>query len=190
MDNIDWLSTALDITFLCLPRFRTLRCSVGSISSLWFHFRFTEKNTEKEKYVKRNYHTFEKNPRKIIPKLYDTLPTLCTVNGLINARGVYSHYSNNLNKTNMLSAKISREFKNSGTSTPSIDTFRPSRDPYRSFRSQLNIDVKTSRLRVIVWQSLFYPYFEISIEQDKIRCQSLVNQARNWKNWMIMLLVC
>ena len=42
----------------------------------------------------------------------------------------------------MLSAKISREFKNSGTSTPSIDTFRPSRDPYRSFRSQLNIDGK------------------------------------------------
>ena len=148
MDNIDWLFTALDMTFLCLPRFRTLRCSVRSISSLWFHFRFTEKNTEKEKYVKRNYHTFEKNlgnqknPKKIIPKLYDTLPTLCTVNGLINARGVYSHYSNNLNKTNMLSAKISREFKNSGTSTPSIDTFRPSRDPYRSFRSQINIDVK------------------------------------------------
>ena len=148
MDNIDWLFTALDMTFLCLPRFRTLRCSVRSISSLWFHFRFTEKNTEKEKYIKRNYHTFEKNlgdqknPKKIIPKLNDTLPTLCPVNGLINARGVYSHSSNNLNKTNMLSAKISREFKNSGTSTPSIDTFRPSRDPYRSFRSQLNIDVK------------------------------------------------
>ena len=49
---------------------------------------------------------------------------------------------------------------------------------------------KSSRFRVIVWQSLFYPYFEINIEQDKIRCQSLVNQARNWKNWMIMLLFC
>ena len=51
---------ALDMTFLCLPRFWTLRCSVRSISSLWFHFRSTEKNTEKGKKVKGNYQTFEK----------------------------------------------------------------------------------------------------------------------------------
>ena len=36
----------------------------------------------------------------------------------------------------MLLAKISREFKNRGISTPSIDTSRSSRDPYRSFKSQ------------------------------------------------------
>ena len=48
-----------------------------------------------------------------------------------------SHNCNKLNKTNMLSTKISRKFKNSVISTPSlIDTSRPSRDPYRSFKSQ------------------------------------------------------
>ena len=36
----------------------------------------------------------------------------------------------------MLSAKISRKLKNSGISTPSIDTPRPSREPYRSLKSQ------------------------------------------------------
>ena len=52
-----------------------------------------------------------------------------------NFRG-QSHNCNKLNKTNMLSTKISRKFKNSVISTPSIDTSRPSRDPYRSFKSQ------------------------------------------------------
>ena len=184
------------MTFLCLPRFRTLRCSVRSISSLWFHFRFTEKNTEKGKYVKRNYHTFEKNlgdqknPKKIIPKLYDTLPTLCTVNG---------------QKTPGASILITRT-----TSTKLIcfrqkfqESLKTAEHPlHQSIRlGLLGIHIalsdhnlismsKSSRLRVIVWQSLFYPYFEINIEQDKIRRQSLVNQARNWKNWMIMLLFC
>ena len=46
------------------------------------------------------------------------------------------YYCNNLNKTNMLSAKISGEFKDSGISSSSIDTSRPSRDPYRSLKSQ------------------------------------------------------
>ena len=40
----------------------------------------------------------------------------------LKERGVYSHNCNKLNKTNMLSAKILREFQNSGISTPSIDT--------------------------------------------------------------------
>jgi len=61
----------------------------------------------------------------------------------------------------MLSVKISREFENSGKFTPSIDTSRPCRDPYRPFRSQ-------SSLRVIVLPSLVYPYFENDIEQDEI----------------------
>ena len=38
----------------------------------------------------------------------------------LKERGVYSHNCNKLNKTNMLSAKISKEFKNSGISAPSI----------------------------------------------------------------------
>jgi len=81
----------------------------------------------------------------------------CNVNDLINARGVYliigvqagafnrrlketdvyCYNCNKLTKTkNVLSAKILRKFKNSGISTPSIDTPWPSRDPYRSFKSQ------------------------------------------------------
>ena len=38
----------------------------------------------------------------------------------LKERGVYSHNCNKLNKTNMLSAEISKEFKNSGIPTPSI----------------------------------------------------------------------
>ena len=58
------------------------------------------------------------------------------VQSIKKERGVYSHDFNKLNKTNMLSAKISREYKNGGISTPSVDMSRPSRDPYRSFKSQ------------------------------------------------------
>ena len=58
------------------------------------------------------------------------------VQSIKKERGVNSHDFNKLNKTNMLSAKISREYKNSGISTPSVDLSRPSRDPYRSFKSQ------------------------------------------------------
>ena len=55
----------------------------------------------------------------------------------LKERGVYSHiYSKNLNKTNVLSTKISRKFKNNGISTPSSDTPGPSRDLYRSLKSQ------------------------------------------------------
>ena len=58
------------------------------------------------------------------------------VQSIKKERGVNSHDFNKLNKTNMLSAKISREYKNSGISTPSVDMSRRSRDPYRSFKSQ------------------------------------------------------
>ena len=47
-------------------------------------------------------------------------------------RGLYSPKFNKLNKSKMLSAKRSREFHSSGTSTPSIDT---SRDPSLSFNA-------------------------------------------------------
>ena len=42
----------------------------------------------------------------------------------LKERGVHSHNCNKLNETNMLSAKISREFNNSGIFTPSVDTSR------------------------------------------------------------------
>ena len=54
---------------------------------------------------------------------------------------LYSHNCNKLDKTNILLVKISREFKNSGIATPSIDTSRSSRDPYCSF-SNPNINVR------------------------------------------------
>ena len=47
--------------------------------------------------------------------------------GGVKKRGFYSHGNcNKLNKTNMISMKLSRRFKNSGITTPSIDTSRPS----------------------------------------------------------------
>ena len=52
----------------------------------------------------------------------------------LKERGVYSYNCNELNKTDTLVAKISREYKNSA-STPSIDPSRPSRDPYRSLKT-------------------------------------------------------
>ena len=58
------------------------------------------------------------------------------VQSIKKERGVNSHDFNKLNKTNMLSAKISKEYKNSGISTPSVNISRPSRDPYHSFKSQ------------------------------------------------------
>ena len=47
------------------------------------------------------------------------------VQSIKKERGVNSHDFNKLNKTNMLSAKMSREYKNSGISTPSVDMCRP-----------------------------------------------------------------
>ena len=47
-----------------------------------------------------------------------------------------THNCNKFNKTITLSLKMSREFTNSLIFTPSFNTSRPSRDPYRSFKSQ------------------------------------------------------
>ena len=69
----------------------------------------------------------------------------------------------------MLSAKISRGFKNSGISSPPIDTSSPSRDPYRSFKSQHRCQNPR-----IVLPSLVYPYFELDIEQNEIRKALLI----------------
>ena len=65
----------------------------------------------------------------------------------------------------MVSEKKSRELEKSGYSTIfQLYMSRPSKNPSRSF---------------------VYPYFKLNIEQDEIR---LVNQARKWINWMILLL--
>ena len=45
------------------------------------------------------------------------------VQSIKKERGVNSHDFNKLNKTNMLSAKISKEYKNSGISTPSVNIY-------------------------------------------------------------------
>lgn len=64
------------------------------------------------------------------------LLAFCTT---LKERGVYSN-CHKLNKTVMLSDKISIEFVNSKTSSPSIYMSRLSRDSYRS--SKLNLHVK------------------------------------------------
>ena len=76
-----------------------------------------------------------------------------TVNDLINARGggVY----------------LILGVQNSGISTLSIDTSRPSKDPYNSFKSQHRYQ-NTSYSGVTVLPSLLYAYFEIVIKQDEI----------------------
>ena len=100
-----------------------------------------------------------------------TTPAPLYVRGL--ERGAY--YLNLTSSTKLLRLRRkSKELKNSGISTPSIDTFRLSRVPYRSFKSQ-------HRLRVIILPSLAYHW-------PRWNTQSRANQARNWMNWMILLL--
>ena len=88
----------------------------------------------------------------------------------LKERGV-SHNCNKLNKTNMLLAKILREFQKSGISTPSIDTSQ-GRLEIQIALSNPNIEMSESSLRVIVLPSLVYPYFDI--EQGGIRKALLV----------------
>ena len=71
----------------------------------------------------------------------------------------------------MLSAKTSRELKDSAICGPSIiDTSRPSRDPISLF--QISTSMSESSLRVIALPSLGYPSFKLDIEQDDI-CKAL-----------------
>ena len=70
----------------------------------------------------------------------------------------------------MLSAKTSRELKDSTICGPSIDTSRPSRDPISLF--QISTSMSESSLRVIVLPSLGYPSFKLDIEQDDM-CKAL-----------------
>ena len=72
----------------------------------------------------------------------------------------------------MLSAKRSREFHSSGTSTPSIDT---SRDPSLSFNPNIDVRILAIVLLSLV-PALVYPYFELNIEQDEILKASLIKQ--------------
>ena len=61
----------------------------------------------------------------------------------------------------MVLAKISREFKNSGISTPSID-------------ASINVSSGSGL------PSLVYPFFELDIERDKKHKASLINQETEW----------
>ena len=73
----------------------------------------------------------------------------------------------------MLSAKVPREFKNSGISTRSVDTSTSFRDLYH-FQIPTSIPSESS-LKVIVLPSLVYPYFELNIEQAKDEiCKALL----------------
>ena len=69
-------------------------------------------------------------------------------------RGLYSPKFNKLNKSKMLSAKRSREFHSSGTSTPSIDT---SRDSYLAFNPNIDLRILAIVLLSLV-PALVYPY--------------------------------
>ena len=71
---------------------------------------------------------------------------------------------------------MSKEFKNSGISTPSFDTSRSSTQIHIALSNPTSMS--ESLLKVIVLPSLVYPCFELDIEQDEI-CVSPVNQARN-----------
>ena len=84
----------------------------------------------------------------------------------------------------MLSAKISREFKNGWifvslnfTSRVSISSNRY-QALFRIFTS-----MSDSSLRVIVLSSLVNPYPEFHTEWAKCNAQTLVNKASNWINW-------
>ena len=80
---------------------------------------------------KKTKHIYHKWPRKHPGRLFN----FRRPSEGVQKREAY-HYCNNLKKTNILSAKLSGEFKDSGISSSSIDTSRPSRDPYRSLKSQ------------------------------------------------------
>ena len=86
----------------------------------------------------------------------------------------------------MLSANISTKFKNSELPTPSIDTSRPSRDPYISL-FQIPTLMSESSLRVFVL-SLSILTLIWTWHWTTWNTQTLVNQARNWMSWLILLL--
>ena len=121
-----------------------------------------------------------------------------TVNDLINARGVYLILEVQADERRLKQREAFILITT--TSTTKLVRFRQKNQEslkiaeyplHQSIRlghliihiafSNSNIDVRIS-LRVIVLPSLVYPYFELDI------MQTLVNQARNWRNWMILLL--
>ena len=87
----------------------------------------------------------------------------------------------------MLSAKTSRELKDSAICGPSIDTSRPSKDPISLF--QISTSMSESSLRVIALPSLGYPSFKLDIEQDDI-CKALfIRQVTEWVEWFCSFLL-
>ena len=102
----------------------------------------------------------------------------------LKERGVYSHYCNKLNKTNMLSAKTSRELRNSGICDPSINTSTR----YKSL-FQIPTSLSESSLRVIVLSSLVYSYFKLDLWQDEMRKVLLIRQVTEWIEWFCSFLL-
>ena len=121
-----------------------------------------------------------------------------TVNDLINARGIYLILEVQADERRLKQREAFILITT--TSTTKLVRFRQKNQeslkiaeypPHQSIRlghliihiafSNSNIDVRIS-LRVIVLPSVVYPYFELDI------MQTLVYQARNWRNWMILLL--
>ena len=90
--------------------------------------------------------------------------------------GVYSYNCNKLYKTDMLLAKISREFKNSRISTPPIDPSRPSRGPYHSLKSRCRCQNPHSELLCFHRYSMLT--LKMTLNKTKY-ARGLVNQAIN-----------
>ena len=78
----------------------------------------------------------------------------------------------------MLLPKMSREFKESRMSTPSIDTSRSSTDPYLSFKYQHQCQNPCSGL--LCCHRLVYAYFELDIEQNEIHKALQIKQETEW----------
>ena len=122
--------------------------------------------------------TFVAQKRPCLSSLFafTACPRPTAVNDLINIRGVYlilgvqtgafktwgSVYSRNckkLKKAKLLSAKISREFKNSGISTPSIDTYIGHLEIHIITLFQIPTAMLESLFTIILLPSLVYPHF-------------------------------
>ena len=105
-------------------------------------------------------------------------PCLHTIHDLINAQGVYLILGVQVGVFNRQEVfilvtvtklmcfwqKYQKSLKNSRISSLSTDTSRPSRSPYRSFKSLMS----ESLLRVIVLPLLVYPYLNLTLTKINI----------------------
>jgi len=90
-------------------------------------------------------------------------------------RGVYSHNCDKLNKTNMLSAKIPREFILTAK-YPVSPLICIGLQELLIALSQMSTAMSESLFRVIVLSSLAYSYFTCDFEQDAMGKSLLIKQ--------------